>query len=68
MPWCEPCDRYLAPDALDEEGGCPQCGTALAERRERAKVPWHFWLFAGSAFVYLGWRLLQGVDWVVQHL
>ncbi|GIT01318.1 MAG: hypothetical protein CM1200mP26_30300 [Acidimicrobiales bacterium] len=25
------------------------------------KVPWHFWVFAGAAVVYLGWRLNQGL-------
>ena len=25
------------------------------------KVPWHFWVFAGAAVVYLGWRLIQGL-------
>ncbi len=25
------------------------------------KVPWHFWVFAGAAVVYLSWRLVQGV-------
>ena len=46
-------------------GTCPKCG----ERATGAdgglvtsqKVPWHFWVFAGAAVVYLGWRLVQGV-------
>lgn len=26
MPWCDHCDRYLAPAAVDAEGRCQFCG------------------------------------------
>lgn len=29
MPWCEPCARYLAPTAMNEDGTCPECGEAV---------------------------------------
>jgi hypothetical protein len=31
-------------------------------------VPWHFKLMLGALAIYLGYRALQGVEWVVQHL
>lgn len=29
MPWCEPCAKYFAPSAMNEDGTCPQCGDAV---------------------------------------
>ncbi len=31
-------------------------------------VPWHFKLMLGALAVYLGYRALQGVEWVAHHL
>jgi|TARA_B100001971_G_scaffold48234_1_gene43575 hypothetical protein len=65
MPWCEPCDRYLSPNAVSVVGTCPKCGERVTdsdgEPADSQKVPWHFWLFVGAAGIYLGWRLVQGV-------
>ena len=46
--------RYVA--------GCGGQGTdADGAPASSQKVPWHFWVFAGAAVVYLGWRLIQGL-------
>ena len=29
-------------------------------------APWHFWLVVVMATVYLGWRAIEGVVWLVQ--
>ena len=46
-------------------GTCPKCGErvtdAAGELATSQQVPWHFWVFAGAAVVYLGWRFVQGV-------
>lgn len=68
MPWCEPCSRFLTPTSLNEDGGCPGCGTKLAEPRKGAAIPWHFWLLIGSLALYLGWRVVQGAAWVLGSL
>ncbi len=31
-------------------------------------VPWHFKLMLGALAVYLGYRALQGVEWLISHL
>jgi len=31
-------------------------------------MPWHFWLLLIVFAIYLGWRLVQGVGWLAQHL
>lgn len=72
MPWCEPCERFYNPNSLTR-GSCPTCGHDLdggavatkAPARPPAKVPWHFWLLLAALVAYLGWRLIQGVAWLV---
>jgi hypothetical protein len=31
-------------------------------------IPWHFKLLCGAASVYLGWRAVQGIGWLVAHV
>lgn len=35
-------------------------------QQRRAGAPWHFWLVVVMATVYLGWRVVEGVVWLVQ--
>jgi hypothetical protein len=75
VPWCEPCHRFFTPTGLTADGSCPACGHQVADpegqedQGERdddgVRVPWHFWVVLGAAALYLGWRLLQGVGWLV---
>ncbi|HEX9683724.1 MAG TPA: hypothetical protein VGA13_11620 [Acidimicrobiales bacterium] len=52
---------------MSEDGGCPTCGSILVAEAEPT-TPWHFKLLVASAAVYLGWRAVQGVVWVVDHV
>ena len=65
MPWWEPCARFLSPNSGSGVGTCPSCGERVTDAGgapvRSQKVPWHFWVFAGAAVVYLGWRLIQGL-------
>jgi hypothetical protein len=79
MPWCDECDRFYTPSTLTPGGDCPQ-GHHVADPGERPgfvqssapgreeepepKVPWHFWLLLAAVVVYLGWRLIQGLQWL----
>ncbi len=29
------------------------------------KVPWHFWLLVAALVIYLGWRFIQLIQWIV---
>lgn len=71
MPWCEACDRYHAATAAPD-GRCPVCGSSLAgavaptaAAAARAGIPWHFWVLMAAMTVYLGWRLVQLVLWLL---
>ena len=68
MPWCETCSRFLTPTSLPPDGTCPTCSRQLVDPKEAAKVPWHFWLLLVALVLYLGWRAVQGVVWVIDHV
>jgi hypothetical protein len=76
MPWCDSCQRYLTPTSLDADGTCPSCDTVVAERAaadpdrsaEQAtatRAPWHFKLLVLAVVLYLGWRAVEGIAWVL---
>lgn len=74
MPWCEPCGKFYNPNTLNADGTCPQHhqvidAATLAEKQanqeESAKVPWHFWVLAVGVLLYLGWRLIQLIGWLI---
>jgi hypothetical protein len=74
MPWCETCSRFLNPNSLNPDGSCPSCGRVVAEPRrpgspagEEAapKAPWHFKLLLVAVVIYLVWRVVQMISWVV---
>lgn len=65
MPWCEDCSKFWNPTSLTTEGTCPTCGRQLATP---AKAPWHFKLLMAAVALYLGFRAVQGVDWVLDRL
>ena len=54
---------------MNPDGTCPQCG---ADIRNPAGIddveggaPWHFKLLVLAVVLYLGWRLLQIIGWLV---
>jgi hypothetical protein len=78
MPWCETCSRFLNPNSLEADGSCPTCGRVvvdpekLATDRAKAsdgevgqKAPWHFKLLIAAVVLYLGWRFVQVIGWIV---
>lgn len=65
MPWCEDCSKFWNPTSMERDGTCPTCGRQIAPP---ASTPWHFKLLMVAVTAYLGFRALQGVDWVLDHL
>ncbi len=58
-------DRSRAPrdDAVPSGATAQGTDTVLAD--ERTKVPWHFWVMVACIALYLGWRVVQLVGWLV---
>jgi len=52
---------------------CPTCGAELdlddgQEAKEApVKAPWHFKVLVVGTVVYLGYRLYQGIGWLIHH-
>ncbi|HVM52800.1 MAG TPA: hypothetical protein VM262_06345 [Acidimicrobiales bacterium] len=68
MPWCEACSRFWTPPSMNQDGTCPECGSTLVNPAgidAQPKAPWHFKLLVVAVVVYLGWRLVQMVGWIV---
>ncbi|MCL4433418.1 MAG: hypothetical protein M1399_01400 [Actinobacteria bacterium] len=65
MAWCEACSQRLEDGELGKDGSCPDCGNVTIARRP---VPWHFKLLMVATVIYLGYRTVQGVTWLVHHL
>ena len=71
MPWCEDCSRFWSPNTLPPDGTCPTCGRVVAtpgEREQSQRAPWHFKLLVVAVVLYLGWRAVQLVEWVVDKV
>jgi hypothetical protein len=81
MPWCEECDRFYTPSTLSTGGDCPEGhhvadapdagGLAQSDAgdgesgEQKFRVPWHFWLLVAVLVVYLGYRLIQLISWLL---
>jgi hypothetical protein len=75
MAWCVSCNKYLTPSRVQTDGTCPQCGKAVerglipgmtrAADEPPPAVPWHLKLLAASLALYLGWRFLQILSWLI---
>ncbi len=62
MPWCDACDRFWKGSQVEATDVCPDCGSALAPP---VSTPWHFKLLVVALVLYLGWRAVQGIAWVI---
>ena len=69
MPHCDTCDRFYNPNTLRPDGSCPTCGRQLGGARSTVRAadgaPWHFKVLIAVTVVYLAWRFVQLVVWVV---
>jgi hypothetical protein len=49
-----------------EEGGDDK--KEEEEEEHQARAPWHFKVMVVGSVVYLGYRLYQGISWLVHHI
>jgi len=67
VPFCDDCSKFWNPNSLPPDGTCPSCGRLIADAPPPQKIPWHFWLLLIAAGVYLGYRAIQGVGWLLSR-
>lgn len=69
VPWCETCSRFYNPNSIAPDGTCVKCGDHIADPPspddEQTKVPWHFWILVVALVIYLGWRAVQMIGWLL---
>ena len=58
-------NRRPLPDAASHAGG-RRSSEGDRPQQGRTGAPWHFWLVVVMATVYLGWRAVEGVVWLIQ--
>ena len=77
VPWCVHCNRFLTPSTVTPEATCPKCGQ-IVERglipgmtrpadEEAVGAPWHLKLLGSALAIYLGYRALQLIDWILHR-
>ena len=70
MPFCEDCAKFWSPNSMPTTGTCPNCGLQIAtphevETADDYKAPWHFKLMVILAVLYVGFRIVQMIGWLV---
>ena len=70
MPFCEDCAKFWSPNTMPVTGQCPTCGAQLASPQElkeasEYKAPWHFKVMVVLAVLYVGFRIVQMITWVI---
>lgn len=75
MPWCVSCNKFLTPPTVRPDGTCPKCGRTVerglipgmtrSDDEPPPAVPWHLKFLGLALALYLGWRLLQVISWLL---
>ncbi len=65
MPFCENCARFQESDSVGRKGECPTCGAIIAPPK---KAPWHFKLLIVATIIYLLYRFIQLILWILKSV
>ena len=63
---CPSCGRVV--DAGHAHSASPRPapgGEDVAEEEDLPPIPWHLWLLAAALAIYLGYRAMQGIEWLL---
>ena len=66
---CPRCGTAVDPGRARAASTAPDGAASAADgdEFELDPFPWHLKLLAGAVALYLGWRAVQGIEWVVQR-
>ena len=69
---CPSCGRvveaghaHVASTPSDADASSDQTTDADLDDEDLPPIPWHLWLLAGALAVYLGYRAMQGIEWLL---
>jgi hypothetical protein len=69
---CPTCGRPVDPGAAHAAGesaeGNPRAEGEQASEEEIGPIPFHLKAMGVALVVYLGWRFVQGVEWIIRHV
>ncbi|MCO5319203.1 MAG: hypothetical protein M9942_12285 [Microthrixaceae bacterium] len=62
-----PSGHHVAdPDsAVLVQSTAPGRNDSAGREKRKVKAPWHFWVLVAAVVIYLGWRLVQGIAWLL---
>ncbi|MBM3659494.1 MAG: hypothetical protein FJW95_08305 [Actinobacteria bacterium] len=68
----DPGHAHAAPPRADEApppiAAAPDDEITASDEETPLPIPWHFKLLVGALALYLGWRAVQGVEWLARLL
>jgi len=64
---CPTCGTGVVSASGADEVGEVDTAAEGAEEEEHARAPWHFKVLVVGTVVYLGYRLYQGIGWLIHH-
>ena len=65
---CPSCGRVVDPGRahpVEVKAVDAKPGVDADDDEDLPPIPWHLWLLAGALAVYLGYRAMQGIEWLV---
>jgi hypothetical protein len=66
---CPSCGRVVDPGhahvATPDAAHTPDTEDDEDDEEELPPIPWHLWLLAAALAVYLGYRAMQGIEWLI---
>ncbi len=63
---CPSCGRVVDPGHARAADTTSDADTgADLDDEDLPPIPWHLWLLAGALAVYLGYRAMQGIEWLL---
>ena len=64
---CPSCGRVVDPGHAHPAAHAAAAKTTVDddEDEELAPIPWHLWLLLAALAVYLGYRAMQGIQWLL---
>jgi hypothetical protein len=62
---CPSCGRVVDPGHAHAVPSRPDGKPPPDDDEDLPPIPWHLWLLAGALAVYLGYRAMQGIEWLL---
>ncbi len=61
---CPSCGRVVDPGRARVASAIP-AADPVDDDEDLPPIPWHLWLLAAALAVYLGYRAMQGIEWLL---